>query len=114
MKGISLVCFAWFLAVVFGQKVDDSKPTTTSVTWAYYTVTINGVTYHTSSTFVQPVISAKETANTDNVKLGAIGLGTISGSLAPIRSYEMSTVGNRGALTLPSFVVVGLSVLCLL
>ncbi|ODV79571.1 uncharacterized protein CANTADRAFT_5306 [Suhomyces tanzawaensis NRRL Y-17324] len=85
------------LAMCLAQKrADDDKPTTTSQTSVYVTVTVNGKATVVQTVYSQTFISTYESA-TGAVPSGAVGMGSLSGSVGGVRSYSQTTVGQANA-----------------
>ncbi|EAZ63201.1 predicted protein [Scheffersomyces stipitis CBS 6054] len=70
------------------------KPTPTSV-WT--TQTVGGVTTVFQTVYSQSFMKTFVDANTDDVKSGAIGVGSASNTLGEIRSYQQTTIVEGAA-----------------
>lgn len=77
----------------------------------WVTITTAGQVVTTQTTYQQLFKSTFTTADTETVKSGAIGLGSISGRVGEVRSYERKTESaNEGIAAASSGLLVGLAV----
>lgn len=71
---------------------ETSSSTSTSATVVYYTTVIGGVTTTPSSHYSQKFTSMYSTVDTPSA--GEIGLGTLTGTVGVLRTYEEVTVSS--------------------
>lgn len=91
-----ITLFSLAFALKWPGKRDDNTVTTLSAkpTTVWVTITTNGVVITTSSLWTQSFMTTF-TNTVSGVLTGAVGLGTLSGSVGDIRSYSQTTV-NEG------------------
>lgn len=73
------------------------KTTKKSSTTVWVTTTIKGEKTTMQTIYEQSFKSTYATADEGDVKSGQIGLGSISGNVGDVRSYEHTTVGQSNA-----------------
>lgn len=74
-----------------------TSATTTTLVWV--TVTQSGKLATIQTAFKQEFKSTYTSAETSDVKSGEVGLGTLSGNIGEVRSYERTTISaNDGIL----------------
>lgn len=102
MKLISLLIgIVSFISVVSAlANQDDGGDTTTakstSATIVWVTVTTNGALATVKSTYLQSFVETY-TAATASASAGTVGMGSISGSVGGVRTYEHTTItGGAG------------------
>lgn len=86
------------LVMALGKQDDGGATTTTgkpSPTLVYVTITTNGIVTVVFTKYEQTFMSTF-TENEQSVPLGNVGLGSLSGSVGGVRSYEEKTVTNAG------------------
>ncbi|KAK6198498.1 uncharacterized protein RJT21DRAFT_48722 [Scheffersomyces amazonensis] len=92
---ISLFCY---FIIVQGLADQDMDPETTSgpppPTTVWITVTTNGHPVTIQSLYSQEFMKTYTEAETTGVESGVAGLGSLSGSVGGLRTYEQSTVGG--------------------
>lgn len=76
-----------------GSTTTTAKPTPTSV---YVTITTNGKVTVIQTEYKQTFMSTFSD-NQHSVPAGNVGLGSLSGSVGGVRSYQQTTVGNGGS-----------------
>lgn len=85
------------LVMALGHQDDGGETTTGKVlpTLVYVTITTNGKISVVHTKYEQTFMSTF-TGDKQSAPLGKIGLGSISGSVGELRSYEEKTVTNAG------------------
>lgn len=73
----------------------DAKTSSNTIVWV--TTTINGKLTTASTTFSQTFMSTHTEANSDDVKSGTVGMGSLSGSVGGVRSYDKTTISSSAA-----------------
>ncbi|CAH6720840.1 predicted GPI-anchored protein 1 [[Candida] jaroonii] len=72
----------------------DGKTTSKSATTIWVTITTDGAPVVVQTTYSQSFDQAYTEADTETVKSGTVGLGSASGSVGGIRSYDKTTISN--------------------
>lgn len=114
ITGLLLLIFCYMTCVIApaGQNQNDQgDKDTTSATTIWKTITTNGNTAVVKTKFSQLFMKTYEPddVKTDDVKSGNVGLGSISGNVGDVRSYEHTTITqSNGGLTQASLVSGGI------
>lgn len=100
------------LLTIWAVVVVAAKTSATTTTLVWVTVTKAGVLTTMQTPFKQEFMSTYTTAETSDVKSGQIGLGSLSGHVGDIRTYERTTISaNEGILNAGSTsVLMGIAV----
>lgn len=102
-----------FLALVtIWAMVVAAKTSATTTTLVWITTTVSGKLATIETAYKQEFKSTYTSAETTDVKSGEVGLGTLSGNVGEVRSYERTTISaNEGILNAGSTsVLMGMAV----
>jgi len=86
----------------------DAKTSSNTIVWV--TTTIDGKLTTASTTFSQTFMSTYTEANSNDVESGTVGMGSLSGSVGNVKSYDKTTISNAapdGAAYMPYNVYAG-------
>ncbi|CAI5756287.1 unnamed protein product [Candida verbasci] len=81
-----------------GDDNTDTTNTSQTPTSVWVTTTIGGSSLVIQTTYQQSFMSSYTEANTEDVKQGSVGLGSLSNvdSVGSIRSYSQTTISSQG------------------
>ncbi|KAI5957306.1 hypothetical protein KGF54_000234 [Candida jiufengensis] len=93
-----LLFITFFISSIYGlaDQGDGQGAKTSEQTIVWITTTISGQLTTASTLYSQSFMSTYSEANNDGVSSGAVGLGSISGSIGSHRSYDQTTISSKG------------------
>lgn len=72
----------------------DGKTSSKSATTIWVTITTDGAPVVVQTTYIQSFNDVYTEADTESLKSGTVGLGSVSGSVGGVRTYDKTTISN--------------------